>query len=185
MPGLNIHIAVANEYLKKNNIKDRKKFLKGNIYPDLCLDKNKSHFSGYIYKNDLVKSLKNKVNIKKFIIENGINNDFDKGILLHLITDYYFYNEFFDKSYLSITSLDKFKNDLYFSLDSTDKYIKKKYNIKYEVYKLKILKEFYKIRKYKYYYNNTNIITINKLDEFINEMSLIDLDDLENKYKNI
>lgn len=28
MSGINIHITVTNEYLKKNNIKDRKKFKK-------------------------------------------------------------------------------------------------------------------------------------------------------------
>ena len=96
MPGFNIHIAVANKYLNnnKNKYKSRLEFLKGSVYPDLSLDKAKSNCSGPINDN-LSISLKSKVNLGEYLSLNKGNTDFDEGVLLHVVTDYYFYNYFY------------------------------------------------------------------------------------------
>lgn len=125
VPGFNIHIAIGNEYLKKNNIKNRGEFFKGIVFPDLYYDKSSSHFSGPIDKDNLINSLKNKVNLKKFLLKNNIDTDYDKGVFLHLITDFLFYNSFINKTYLQGVTWDKFENDLYYSLDKCDLYVKK------------------------------------------------------------
>ena len=184
MPGFNVHIAVGNEYLKKNNIKNRLEFLKGIIMPDLSLDKSKSHFSGPIDTNNLINSLKNKVNLRQFILSNDIDDDYSKGVFLHLLTDYYFYNYFFDENYLRNVSWDKFKNDLYYSLDKCDPYVKRNYKIEYEVYKREILNDFNKYKDYKYSNASENIIDLKKLNKFINKISSIDLNYTKEKILN-
>ena len=44
MAGYVIHIAIAQEYLKKNKKKYNKEFVKGAILPDLTSDKTKTHY---------------------------------------------------------------------------------------------------------------------------------------------
>lgn len=184
MPGFNVHIAVGNEYMKKNNIKNRLDFLKGIIIPDLSLDKSKSHYSGPIDKSNLINSLKNKVNLRQFVLCNNIDDDYTKGFFLHLLTDYYFYNYFFEKKYLKNVSWDKFKNDLYYSLDKCDLYIKRKYRIEYEIYKKEILDDFNKYKDYRYSNDSENIINLDQLNKFINKISSIDLNNIKENILN-
>lgn len=45
MPGYVMHLAVAQEYLKKHNNKENiDEFIKGTIYPDSVEDKSLTHF---------------------------------------------------------------------------------------------------------------------------------------------
>ena len=46
MPSYAIHLAVAEEYLKKSNCskENHEKFIKGVIYPDMVKDKSLSHY---------------------------------------------------------------------------------------------------------------------------------------------
>lgn len=178
MPSLNIHIAACNKYLYRNNVQNEVEFLRGTVAPDLCCDKALSHFSGPRNKEDIISSLKNKVNLKKFLLENNINTDYDNGFFLHLLTDYAFSNFFFDRSYLKRVKWDKFKNDLYYSFDQCDPYVKKRYGVKYEINNEKILDDFNKYNKYKYYKDSKNIININNLNKFIDKVSLINLKDI-------
>lgn len=183
MPGFNIHIAVANKYLNnnKNKYKSRLEFLKGSVYPDLSIDKAKSHCSGPINDN-LSISLKSKVNLGEYLSLNKGNTDFDEGVLLHLVTDYYFYNYFFDSEYIRNTSYDQFQNDIYYSFDQVDDYVKNKYSVEYEVYRNEILSDFEKYKLIKYNEETQNIIDIEKLDKFIDAMSIINLDDIKNEF---
>ena len=182
MPGFNIHLAIGNKYLKNNKIKNKREFFKGIVYPDLVSDKSISHFSLPKDYNDLYKSLKNKVNLKDFINNSKINTDYEKGVFLHIITDYLFYNEFFDEDYLKNTNYRKFKNDYYYSLGLSDPYIKKKYKVKYNVYRKEILKKLSKFKNYNYMNDSTNIINLDKIDLFIDYVSKINIDNL---YKDI
>ena len=94
MASFNIHLAIAIKYLEKNKIKDIVSFFKGNIDPDLVRDKEESHYSIRADKDNLVKYLSTKIGLINFIKSNNIDKDYNKGIFLHLITDYVFFNYF-------------------------------------------------------------------------------------------
>lgn len=84
MPGYVIHIAIANEYLRKHkNSEDKKEFIKGVIYPDSVDNKSLTHYG----KNS------SHTNLYDFLCKNNIDNSFYRGYFLHLYTDYLFYNE--------------------------------------------------------------------------------------------
>ena len=93
MPSFVIHIAIANEYLKKhkNEILNKQEFIKGAIAPDLneiftgiSENKSKTHY-GKWGKFDTI------TRIDLFLKDNNVDitKDFWKGYLLHLLSDYY------------------------------------------------------------------------------------------------
>ena len=86
MASLIIHLYVAQEYLKKHTeILNKEDFLKGSLAPDLEKEKVKAHYGKVTAKPIL----------KDYLMDNGINNDFDKGYFIHLLTDLLFYNYYF------------------------------------------------------------------------------------------
>lgn len=111
MPGFVIHIAIGQEYLRKHNKNYSKEFIKGTVEPDFTEDKTKTHYG---------KSPK-YTNLKKFLDNNEIDNDYNKGIFLHLVTDYLFYNYYITKIA---------KGGLYNDYDLTNREIVNKYNVK-------------------------------------------------------
>lgn len=177
MPGFNIHIAVAKQYMKKhiNEIKNENEFLDGTIRPDmeenlidLCKDKTKTHYGNLGYKNDGTF----ETNIYKFLKDKNtdISKDFYKGYLLHLLTDYYFYNDYFNKELLEVIK----NNDLFhYDFDCTNKMLENKYNI--------ILPN--NLKKFTGYSNGKpKYINPNKLIDFIEKVSDMSL---EKQIKNI
>ena len=95
MAGYVIHLAVGEEYIRNfpAEIKNYEDFIDGIIYPDSVSDKSISHYG----------PKSSQVNLKAFFMEKDIDNDFNKGYLLHLVTDYLFYNKFlktFSKQYI-------------------------------------------------------------------------------------
>ena len=144
MAGYVIHLAVAEEYIKKHpeDIKNYNEFIGGIIFPDGVSDKSITHYG---YKSS-------KVNLKSFLEQNEINNDHNKGYFLHLITDYIFYNKF----------LTYFSKDIYKDYDILNETLQKKFNVKIPN-KVKE-KVFYKKGK-------TKILELEKVIEFINEVS--------------
>lgn len=110
MPGFVIHIAIGQEYLKKHKMKYSKEFIEGTIAPDFTDDKTKTHYG---------KSPR-YTNLKNFLDNNKIDNDYNNGIFLHLITDYLFYNYY-------ITKIGK--DGLYNDYDLTNKDIIQKYDV--------------------------------------------------------
>lgn len=95
MAGYVIHLAVGKVFFDNfpDEIKDYEKFIEGIIYPDSVTDKSLTHYG----------PKSSKVNLKNFFDERDIEDDFNKGYFLHLVTDYLFYNKFlkcFSKTYI-------------------------------------------------------------------------------------
>lgn len=185
MPGLNIHFAIGNRYLRKNKIKDKNKFYEGLAMPDLESNSKNSHYSGIQNNNDLVDYLENKVLLNKYLESNNVDSDYKIGEFLHLATDYLFFNKFIDKDYLNKVSYERFRKDLYYSYDIFDSELSDKYQVDFGVLKNRIedcIKERKKQSGYesKEYYN---ILSEDKIEEFIEYVANLDLQEYATKIK--
>lgn len=179
MASFNIHLAVGKRYAEKNKIEDLESFYNGIIEPDLVEDKTMSHYTGITDKQDLLLYLKNKTQLSLFLSENKIDNDYTRGVFLHLITDYLFFNDFFDSEYIEKISYDKFIKDLYYSYDICNEYLQNKYDLNLTTFKNKIDMNIKKDKTEKKALQNEhelkNILEYKKLDNFIENLSNIDL----------
>ncbi len=114
MPGFVIHLATANEYIRKhpNEIKNKTDFTKGIIAPDLTTKEGKkiTHYG----------SSSAEVGLRNYLVKNAIKSDYDKGYFLHLITDYLFYNKL-----LECTS-----KEIYNDYDILNNFLIQKYEVK-------------------------------------------------------
>ena len=173
MPSFNIHLAVANRYMEKHNIQNKEDFLTGNVAPDF-MEKSKSHYSIILENATLIEDLKNKVVIEKFLKENKVETDYEKGVFLHLITDKLFFTNFFEKEYLNKVEKEAFRKNLYYSYHKTNDYLMEKYHIQFPK---KYEKEIKEVLKEKNMQKETLVIDNNKLDNFIEEVSNINLEE--------
>ena len=184
MASFGIHLAIGKRYCEKVGMTDGvKEIYRGIIAPDLVENKMVSHYSGELVKVDLVNNLPNKVLLTNFLTNENIDTDYQKGVFLHLITDYLFFNDFFDKEFIAGVSYLKFCEDLYYSYDTLDKYLVEKYSLDYSDFSdalseniAKTMNKF-QIDKEEY----SNILPTDKVDEFIERVSSIDLE----KYKTL
>lgn len=184
MASFNIHLAVGKRYIEKTKkINDENEFYKGIIAPDLVSDKKISHYTGVHDKNDLLNYLSQKVQLNEYLKNVSINSDYQKGVFLHLITDYLFFNKFFDYAYLSKISYSEFCKDLYYSYAISNEYLEEKYEIDYTEFLNQIKNNIEKDKKEK----NTsdeiriNILPFDDLDNFIEYVSNINLEEYKNK----
>ena len=167
MPGFVVHIAVAQEYLKKHNKNFSEDFILGSIEPDFTTDKSKTHYG----KSPAYTNLKN------YLDNNTIRTDFEKGYFLHLVTDYLFYNYYVENFE---------KPQIYYDYDFTNRAITEKYNL--------FLPD--KIKDKIHFEQGTpKILTLPLAYKIIDEISALNLEDIEkevlnnspkwNYYKNI
>ena len=156
MAGYVIHLAVAEEYLKKHSdIKENyKEFIEGVIYPDSVPDKSLTHYG----------SKSSKVILKDFLKENKLEDSYKRGYFLHLVTDYLFYNKY----------LDIFTKDIYNDYDILNKFLIEKYNVKIpsKVQDKVFSKE-----------GETKILTKELAEKVIDEISALDLKQIEKEIK--
>ena len=110
MPGYVIHLAIAQEYLRKHNKKKSEDFILGSIEPDFTTDKTKTHYG----KSPAY------TNLKEYLENNKIDDDFNQGYFLHLVTDYLFYNYYLNEIR---------KPQIYEDYDVTNKTLIEKYKI--------------------------------------------------------
>ena len=112
MPGYVIHLAVAEKYLKKHKCKneDYNEFIEGIIYPDSTKIKSETHYG----------EKSSESNIYEFLKEHELNNSFERGYFLHLLTDYLFYNRY----------IDTISNEIYSDYDILNDKLIEKYNVK-------------------------------------------------------
>lgn len=151
MPGYVIHIAIAQEYMKKKQMKYSEEFIKGTIAPDMLKPKSESHYG----KSPAY------TNLHSFLLKNKIDSDYMKGYFLHLVADYLFYNKYLDR-----IEKDQIHNDY----DCINKVLIEKYNIKI----LDFIKD-------KVYYKNDEpkIVTLELACRVIDEISELDLKQVE------
>lgn len=110
MAGYVIHLAVAEEYLKRTKIKENyNDFIEGVIAPDDAKDKALTHYG----------PKSSQTHLDQYLEKNKIDNSFNRGYFLHLITDYIFYNKY----------LETYSKEIYNDYDILDEYITKKYNV--------------------------------------------------------
>lgn len=187
MPGFNIHLAIGKRYIEKqkNIIKNENSFYNGLVAPDLVTDKKVSHFTSETNINNLEKYLQGKVRLDLYLKENKVETDFEKGVFLHLFTDYLFFNEFFEKEYIRNTTYQDFVRDLYYSYEKTNDYLNKKYNIDFSIFGDRLIKNIEKNKKEKNLKedmkNRKLIFSEKDLDEFIEKVSSINIDEVVNK----
>lgn len=178
MASFYIHLAIAKRYSEKNKINNLNDFYKGNIDPDLVVDKSISHYDLKKDKSNLIDHLENRVILPDFLKENNVDTDYDKGVFLHLVTDYLFFTNFFDREYLSKNNYDKFFGNLYYSYDCVNEYILDKYKLDLSLFKDVFANN---QKNNDTYENKENIFNINKLDQFIEKTSNIDLEAYKDK----
>ena len=148
MPGYVIHIAVAQEYLKKKNKPYSNDFILGTIAPDLTTPKSKTHYGrSPAYTN-----------LYDFIMNNELDSDYSKGFFLHLIADYLFYNKYLNKIE---------KPQIYNDYDFTNLKIMEKYNV--------ILPQIVKDKVF-FKEGEPTLLTIDLAYKVIDEISSLDLD---------
>lgn len=157
MPGYVIHLAVAEEYLRKH--KDRKEnyddFIEGVIFPDSVKDKSETHYG----------RASSESNLYKFLEENSIEESFKRGYFLHLLTDYLFYNRY----------IDTFSKDVYNDYDLLNKGLIEKYKV--------VLPK--KIKDYVFFKegNNPKILSEQIVNSVVEDISKMDIDDIAKKVK--
>ena len=154
MAGYVIHLAVAESYIKKHedDIKDYNRFIEGVIFPDSISDKSITHYGEKSSKTDL----------KAFLEDNKIDNDYNKGYFLHLVTDYIFYNKL----------LKYFSKDIYNDYDILNEKLQKKFNVTLpENIKDKV---FYKEGK-------TKVLKLEDIIKFIEDVSDYKLDEIKER----
>ena len=150
MPSYAIHLAVAEEYLKKSNCskENHEKFIKGVIYPDMVKDKSLSHYGSNSSVSDL----------SKFLSRNRVNGSFKRGCFLHLMTDYLFYNKY----------IDTWSKSIYNDYDILNNELIEKYKLEIpENAKVSILPTENK---------KLTILSENLVDKFISDVSDFDID---------
>lgn len=158
MPGYVIHLAVAEEYLKKHENKEKyNSFIEGVIFPDSVKDKSLTHYGPRSSYSNLKLFLEDK---------NDMKDDFTRGYFEHLLTDYLFYNKY----------IDTFSKAMYDDYDLLNSYLIEKYNVK--------LPE--KVKKQVFYKKEGTLKILSKelVEKFIKEVSELDLDKVAEEIKN-
>jgi len=107
-----IHLAVGEVYCKNYTIKNKDEFMQGVADPDLFTLNGKerkiiTHYGDFIKERTTIKEVfEKKVNLKKYLKDNNLDNDYNKGYFLHLLTDYLFFTRFLYKPEFETKDLD-------------------------------------------------------------------------------
>lgn len=158
MAGYVIHLAVGEEYLRNfpNEIINYEKFIEGIIYPDSVSEKSLTHYG----------PKSSQVNLNEFFSDRDLDNDFNKGYFIHLVTDYLFYNRF-----LTVFS----KKYIYNDYDILNKSIEDKFKVKIPD----------KIKNYVFCNTGeTKILNLDDVINFIKETATYDINFIKNEVLN-
>lgn len=167
MPGYVIHLAIAKEYIKKHKIEDRLEFLKGSIAPDGNQNKVLSHYS--------IHGTSSGSNLYLFLQKNKLDNDYNKGYFLHLLSDLLFYNKYF--RFIEEDRLDI--NEIHRDYDRVNKYMLEEFDFNEDEKEL-IKNQYWIVENEEPVY-----LKIDKINEFIDIVSNYDIDVLEKEVLNL
>ena len=158
MAGYVIHLAVGEEYLRNfpNEIINYEKFIEGIIYPDSVSEKSLTHYAPQ----------SSQVHLNEFFSDRDLDNDFNKGYFIHLVTDYLFYNKF-----LTVFS----KKYIYNDYDILNKSLEDKFKVKIPD----------KIKNYVFCNTGeTKILNLDEVINFIKETATYDINFIKNEVLN-
>lgn len=152
MPSYVIHLAVAEEYLRKNKKEkvEYEQFIKGVIYPDSTTDKSQTHYG----------RCSSESNLFKFLQENELESSFNRGYFLHLLTDYLFYNK----------CIEYWSRDIYNDYDILNERLKNEYRV---VLPKETMNCVHFERK-----SELKILSLPIVEEFIDKVSCLDIDNI-------
>lgn len=173
MPGITIHLAAANEYLKGHPEENRSDFLLGAIDPDYLGDTSNTHHSNPDIFNNGLSYLVGKVNIKATLSDFDFNTSYGRGYFFHLVTDEIFYREVSEMGLeFEKMSYGELRELLYNDYAISSNILKNKYGVvfpeKCKEYDLDVKGEM-------------KLLSIDGLSVFIERLSTLDLDDYYNK----
>lgn len=168
MASYGIHLAIANKYLDKHPEENKNEFIQGTIAVDLAKDKIKSHYTGTTDHSDLRNFLNQKVVLSGYVKEKKLNSSYERGYFQHLITDYYFYTEFFNKNWIESVDYTEFKRVMYHDYSALNNYLIQKYGVQYP----STIENFESIEE------EPEIIKEDAIDKFIEKMSEINLEQI-------
>ena len=178
MPCISIHLAVAKKYLEKH-VENHDEFILGTLAPDLSidnisnyikldnLDKNSKHFGSNYKPSSLIEYMKGKTDFSLFFKDNDINTSFLRAYFLHLLCDRYFFDECILDSRLEGLSLEEGIKIGYNDYDLITEILINKYHLD--------IPEITKDIMSRKGTGKLQILNEEKIDEFINRMSNLDL----------
>ncbi|MDE6284638.1 MAG: hypothetical protein K2M17_02735 [Bacilli bacterium] len=186
MASFSVHLAIGKRHMEKyKDIADEKAFMKGTVDPDLASNKDESHYTNMENRdnNNLIDYLSKKIQLDQYIIDAYDGSDYQKGIFLHLIADYLFFNDFFDKEYLKRVTYKEFCEDLYFSYNESNNHVEEKYKIDYADFKDTLEKNIAENKKERNLDDEPkrNILENDRIDAFIERVASINLEEYKNK----
>ena len=156
MPGYVMHLAIAQEYLRKNKLEYSEEFIKGTVAPDMIKQKSISHYG----------ESPAYTRLRDFLSKNKIDSDYMKGYFLHLVADYLFYNNYLDRIE---------KPQIYYDYDYNNKPLIEKYNVRL----LDAVRD-----KVFFKEGTSQIVTLDLACKVIDEVSDLDLEQVEEEVKN-
>lgn len=151
MAGYVIHLAVAEEYIRKHPKENASydEFIEGVIFPDSVKDKSETHYG----------EKSSKSNLYEFLKDRNIDTAFNRGYFLHLLTDYLFYNHY----------LEYYSKDLYNDYDILNKALIEKYKVK--------LPEEVKDKVF-FLEGELKILSLEIVEKIVNEISEMDIESI-------
>ena len=173
MASYTMHLAIAKLYLNIHKEEVEEDFYKGTTDVDDVKDKALTHYSTNVDSQDVRIRMLSKVDIKKYVEEHSIKTSYDRGYFLHLLTDYFFYNNYFNYKDFEHMNVDEYDLLLYNEYDILNKHLLNKYEVKVPE---RLNKRYFEIHE-----GNLQISTYESIDDFIEFMSNLDIDDLYSK----
>ncbi len=93
MPCNTIHLAIAKEYCKLHPEENINEFYLGSNLPDATSNKTLTHYGTNNKKMLFLDYAKTKVDLNIVVKFVDLNNSINRGIFLHLLSDYVFFND--------------------------------------------------------------------------------------------
>ncbi len=87
-----LHLQIAYEYCKNNSGLELGVYFWGAILPDIAKDKTLAHYGTHTTSLSVKEQLNAKIDIIKCIKSLNLNEEEDRAVFLHLLTDYVYYN---------------------------------------------------------------------------------------------